>query len=433
MELSPFRGFREECQRPVLGLPGYHQFADPPQSYDGVPLSRGSAQTDLAIDMRLHDIRVPSDVLKDEEHSIPSSESSICATRRRHDHGTDSYVSPELNAKAIHKSQRCSDNRVAMGTGRHVGINAMHFGVPETDHAAAEKAGHDAQKRGRSDLPADQSRASARSGAMLLRDYDDDRMRSWERDPDTSNVRASSHEIDTAANEGGALSSHMADASNNQENMNSASDAKSSNILMSKQARAVAKQFILTQEQMRERNAVMFSPQLFELPGKSLGVFHEWDPFRISCAEMLLRPSAQLFFFALNIAHCVLIAIKPATRDAGFTEVSTLGDIVPRNYFIIENYYFVIEIVALLVLVLEITLAAVARGLLVGQYAFIQDPFNGEMCVCVCVRAWVYLHFVICTPDLGRVCIRGECMYLYIMHSHAYNHTYPHKAYMQHK
>lgn len=143
-------------------------------------------------------------------------------------------------------------------------------------------------------------------------------------------------------------------------------------VLEDKTSKMIAKRFRFTKDALVERNTVMFSPPVTELPGRSLGYFDEWDPNRIICADLLRMPAMQLFFYTVMLANVCLIAVKPSNPTLGF--VDEYGE--PRAYADASNYYFVVEILAIVVLFFEMCLAVVARGLFRGPYAFVRDPFN---------------------------------------------------------
>ncbi len=83
----------------------------------------------------------------------------------------------------------------------------------------------------------------------------------------------------------------------------------------------------------------------------------------------------QCLFHAVNLINCILIAIKPV-GTSGLYYYNEFGDFSPAPYIWIGNYYLWFEVFAALLLLTEVILAVVARGLLEGRYAFTKDPFN---------------------------------------------------------
>ena len=142
-----------------------------------------------------------------------------------------------------------------------------------------------------------------------------------------------------------------------------------------KRAKLIRKRFKLMPWMVRERNMLWFAPPIEELQGQSLGFFGEWDPIRILCVDLLRSPAVQAAFFLINAVALVVLAVRPA-REAVMYEYDVYGQPVPAPYYSLGNIYFVAETIALLTLVCEVLMSVVARGLFVGHYAFVKDPFN---------------------------------------------------------
>src|SRR6056300_788627 len=74
-----------------------------------------------------------------------------------------------------------------------------------------------------------------------------------------------------------------------------------------KRAKLIAKRFRLRSGNVQVKNLLWFAPPAAELHGVSLRLFHEWNPVRLFCAEILSKPLFQLVFAAINILSCVLL------------------------------------------------------------------------------------------------------------------------------